>query len=122
LLRISTAAASEWSASVATTICGETSDRPGILKHGKGTNEDGVNGNQICFGGTLIATKSGGIGKNPLKIDFNGNAARAGAQAVLRAQVFTAEGREGKFLTAVTPTDRSSPYHFLTEVGQPSAS
>ena len=63
---------------------GEANDRLGVLHQGLGTNQVGVSGNQIFFSGVLIATRSGGIGTNPMQINFNSNATRTGAQAVMR--------------------------------------
>ena len=63
---------------------GEANDRLGVLHQGLGTNQVGVSGNQIFFSGVLIATRSGGIGTNPMQMNFNSNATRTGAQAVMR--------------------------------------
>ena len=63
---------------------GETSDRLTILNQGNGVNQIGVTSNQLRYSGVLIGMISGGVGTNPLQINFNANATRAGVQAAMR--------------------------------------
>ena len=68
---------------------GEATDRLNVLNQGMGTNQVGVVSNQIFFSGVLIANKSGGIGVNPMQINFNANATRPAVQAVMRLVQFS---------------------------------
>ena len=70
-------------------VGGEASDRLTLFHQGTGTNQVGVSGNQVSFGGVLMGTISGGVGMNPLQINLNSNATRAGAQAILRLVQFS---------------------------------
>ena len=63
---------------------GEINDRLTILNQGDGVNQIGVTSNQLRYSGVLIGMIAGGVGTNPLQINFNANATRAGVQAALR--------------------------------------
>ncbi|SFJ71137.1 glycoside hydrolase family 44 protein [Planctomicrobium piriforme] len=67
----------------------ETSDRLGIRNVGTGAGQIGVTGNTITYGGTPIATFSGGTNKVGLTIVFNGSSSAAAAQALLRNLTFS---------------------------------
>ena len=63
---------------------GEISDRLRVLHQGDGPNQIGVTSNQLRYSGVLIGMISGGVGTNPLQINFNSNAPRAGVEAAMR--------------------------------------
>ena len=63
---------------------GETSDRLTILNQGNGVNQIGVTSNQLRYSGVLIGMIAGGVGTNPLQVNLNANATRAGVQAAMR--------------------------------------
>ena len=63
---------------------GEINDRLTILDQGNGVNQIGVTSNQLRYSGVLIGMIAGGVGTNPLQINLNANATRAGVQAALR--------------------------------------
>jgi hypothetical protein len=73
---------------VSLTANGSSDDRLEIRNVGNGAGQIGVSGNTISFGGTAIATFSGGTGTTPLVVTFNAASTPAAAQALLRAVTF----------------------------------
>lgn len=61
-----------------------TEDNLGVYNTGNAAGQIGVSGNEIYYGGTLIATFTGGATIRPLKIRFNANATAAAIAALLR--------------------------------------
>jgi hypothetical protein len=68
---------------------GTSSDRLSIENVGLASGEIGVSGNVITFGGTSIATFTGGVGLTPLVVTFNQNATQAAVTALLQAVSFS---------------------------------
>ncbi|MBW4442205.1 MAG: DUF4347 domain-containing protein [Plectolyngbya sp. WJT66-NPBG17] len=63
---------------------GTADDRLAIQNQGTGAGQIGISGSAITFGGTAIATFTGGIGTTNLAITFNTNATIAAVEALLR--------------------------------------
>jgi len=65
-------------------------DRLGIRSEGTGTGQIGVSGNQITYGGTVIATFSGGTdGSTPLVFNLNIKSTPDNIQALVRNITYT---------------------------------
>jgi VCBS repeat-containing protein len=71
------------------TQAGLASDTLAIRNEGTGTGQIGVSGSDISFGGTVVATFSGGDNSTPLTITFNGEATDEAVDRVLRAVTFS---------------------------------
>lgn len=67
---------------------GEADDRLEIRNEGSGTDDIGVTGNSVTYGGTVIGTLSGGVGTQPLEVDLNDDATLEATQALVRAVTY----------------------------------
>lgn len=56
-----------------------------IRNQGTNSGEVGINGQDVTYEGTIIASFKGGEGTNPLIVTFNTNATREAAQSVVRS-------------------------------------
>jgi hypothetical protein len=63
---------------------GAAEDRLSVRNQGTGSGQVGVSGNAITYGGTQVATFTGGTGTTPLVITFNTSSSIAAVQAVAR--------------------------------------
>jgi hypothetical protein len=66
----------------------DAADQLSVRNDGSNTNQIGVSGNSISYGGTQIATFAGGSGASPLVVTFNGAATSTSVQATLDAVTF----------------------------------
>ena len=73
---------------VTLTANGAADDRLEIRNDGTGPGQIGVSGNTVSYGGTAIATFTGGSGTTPLVVAFNASADPTAAQALLRNITF----------------------------------
>jgi hypothetical protein len=73
---------------VTITTNGTAADRLEIRNTGTDTNQVGVSGSNVTYGGTNIATFTGGTGTTPLAITFNAASTPAIAQAVLQSVTY----------------------------------
>ncbi|WP_175517136.1 beta strand repeat-containing protein [Planctomicrobium piriforme] len=69
---------------VSLTANAQGTDVLSIRNQGTGTNQIGVSGGNVTYGGVLIGTFTGGTNKVSLVITFNASATPAAAQALLR--------------------------------------
>ena len=67
---------------------GSANDRLAIRNEGTSTNQIGVSGSTVSYGGTNIAIFTGGTGTTPLVVTFNAAAWPDAAQALLRAVTY----------------------------------
>jgi hypothetical protein len=67
---------------------GTADDRLEIRNTGIGAGEISVSGNTVSYGGTAIATFTGGTGTTPLVVAFSSGATPASAEALLRNVTF----------------------------------
>jgi hypothetical protein len=70
------------------TANGTADDRLEIRSDGTGPGQISVSGSTVSYGGTAIATFTGGIGTTPLVVTFNASADGTAAQALLRNVTF----------------------------------
>jgi hypothetical protein len=73
---------------VTLTANGTADDRLEIRNDGTGPGQIGVSGNTVSYGGTAIATFTGGTGTTQLVVTFNASADPTSAQALLRNVTF----------------------------------
>ncbi|HEX3359121.1 MAG TPA: hypothetical protein VHS31_19235, partial [Tepidisphaeraceae bacterium] len=73
---------------VSLTANGTADDRLEIRNDGTGPGQISVSGNTVSYGGTAIATFTGGTGATPLVITFNASANGTSGQALLRNVTF----------------------------------
>jgi len=66
----------------------DVNDRIEIRNLGNAAGQIGVAGNVVSYGGTPIATFTGGNGHTPLSVNFNSSATPLAAQALVRAITF----------------------------------
>ncbi len=76
------------SLTVSITSGGESGDRLAVRNRGTNAGQISVSGSLISYGGTIIATNSGGTGTTPLVVSFNANAVNASLQALVRNLTF----------------------------------
>ncbi|MBW4419144.1 MAG: DUF4347 domain-containing protein [Myxacorys californica WJT36-NPBG1] len=63
---------------------GTADDRLAINNQGTSTEQIGVSGSNVTYGGTIIGTVTGGVGTAPLVVTFNSSSSSAAGQALLR--------------------------------------
>jgi hypothetical protein len=73
---------------VSLTANGSADDRLEIRNVGNAAGQIGVSGNTVSYGGTPIATFSGGTGTTALVVTFNSSATPTAAEALMRAITF----------------------------------
>jgi hypothetical protein len=73
---------------VTLTANGTADDRLEIRNAGTDAGQISVSGNTVSYGGTAIATFTGGTGTSPLVVTFNNSASPAAAQALLQSITF----------------------------------
>jgi hypothetical protein len=75
-------------ATISFTANGSADDRLEFRNTGNAAGQIGVSGNTVSFGGTAIATFTGGTGTTPLVINFNAASTPVSAEALLHAVTF----------------------------------
>jgi hypothetical protein len=63
---------------------GTADDRLAIRDEGAGSDQIGVSGSNVTYGGVVIGTVAGGDGTTPLVVTFNASSSPAAAQALMR--------------------------------------
>ena len=71
-----------------TLINGGASDKLSVISQGTGAGQIGVSGDNITYGGVIVATFTGGTLQTPLVITFNSSATQAAIQTVARSVAY----------------------------------